>query len=331
MNTNALVWLGVLCLCVSPALGDTVAHWEFEEGPLGAVATGAGRILDSANGRDGTPLGVLTYVSTGRGTMGLDFGGPDDLVFVPDHYTFAITGSLTLEAILILQGIPSSNKDDRQIVWYGDGRQSLDPYFLGIQRSDGRLVFQVEGTGDRESRIVSPDALPEGPLIHVAGTLDDTTGEQKLYINRVEVASTTTSIRPFGALDPSRNPGIGIGNIQDSSSQFFEGIIADVRISDVALDPDDCVSDPLTPMGDVDLSGYVDDDDLSILLANWNEYADWGTGDLDWNGFVADNDLSLLLANWNAGTPPMDGGAVPEPATLALLAVGGLALIRRRR
>jgi hypothetical protein len=83
-------------------------------------------------------------------------------------------------------------------------------------------------------------------------------------------------------------------------------------------------------MGDCDLSGYVDDDDLSILLANWNMYADWTTGDLDENGFVADNDLSLLLANWGARcSPAPDGDAVPEPATLSLLMLGGLALVRR--
>jgi len=36
-----------------------------------------------------------------------------------------------------------------------------------------------------------------------------------------------------------------------------------------------------------------------------------------------------VLGNWNAGTPPA-GAAVPEPATLALLGLGGLAALRRR-
>ncbi len=83
-------------------------------------------------------------------------------------------------------------------------------------------------------------------------------------------------------------------------------------------------------IGDCDLSGYVDDDDLSILLANWTLYGDWTTGDLDEYWFVADNDLSLILAHWNEGTPPLDGSAVPEPATLSLLALGAC-LIRRKR
>ena len=83
-------------------------------------------------------------------------------------------------------------------------------------------------------------------------------------------------------------------------------------------------------MGDVNCSGLVDDDDLSLLLANWNIGTTWGTGDLNENGTVNDDDLSLLLANWGAGSAAAPE-AVPEPMTITLLALGGLALIRRRR
>ena len=77
--------------------------------------------------------------------------------------------------------------------------------------------------------------------------------------------------------------------------------------------------------GDTDMDGDVDDDDLSVLLANyWNQEATWATGDFTGDNFVADNDLSLLLANWTGI------GAVPEPATLGLLALGVLILARRR-
>ena len=53
-------------------------------------------------------------------------------------------------------------------------------------------------------------------------------------------------------------------------------------------------------------------------------------GDLNGDGFVGIADLNVVLGNWNAGTPP-SANAVPEPATLALLGMGGLAMLKRRR
>ena len=86
----------------------------------------------------------------------------------------------------------------------------------------------------------------------------------------------------------------------------------------------------VSPAGDCNLDGVVDDADLSLLLAHWNEdvtgdpNGGCGKGEFNAAAPVDDSDLSLLLSNW-AGA-----GAVPEPATLALLAVGAVALIRRR-
>jgi hypothetical protein len=88
--------------------------------------------------------------------------------------------------------------------------------------------------------------------------------------------------------------------------------------------------------GDADLSGSVGFGDFNTLLANWNASGDWFDGDFDFSGTVGFGDFNALLANWNdsvpsKGAPIKSPATVPEPATLTLLGLGGLAVLRRRR
>jgi hypothetical protein len=56
-----------------------------------------------------------------------------------------------------------------------------------------------------------------------------------------------------------------------------------------------------------------------------------GNFDVESDGNVDWDDLQILMANF--GTRSVGGGApvTPEPATLGLLAIGALAVLRRRR
>ncbi len=87
-------------------------------------------------------------------------------------------------------------------------------------------------------------------------------------------------------------------------------------------------------LGDYNDDGFVGIEDLNLVLQNWNATVTAGNkllGDGTGDGFVGIEDLNEILGNWNAGTPPPPGSVVPEPTTLALLGLGGMAMLRRRR
>ena len=89
---------------------------------------------------------------------------------------------------------------------------------------------------------------------------------------------------------------------------------------------------PVALQGDLDGDGFVGINDLGIVLGNWNQNVPPGNplADPSGDGFVGIDDLGEVLGNWNAGTPP-NQNAVPEPASMTLLAAGAAALMRRRK
>ena len=95
-----------------------------------------------------------------------------------------------------------------------------------------------------------------------------------------------------------------------------------------------------TLLADLTNNGFVDFQDLTILLANWNKEVTAAEGNLvdPTNTPVNFADLTVLLADWTGPGPAASpeaalGEAVPEPSTflLALLATLGLSFYRRRR
>lgn len=86
-------------------------------------------------------------------------------------------------------------------------------------------------------------------------------------------------------------------------------------------------------VGDLDGDGFVGISDLNIVLGSWNQSLPSADTRADPSGdnFVGIADLGYVLGNWNAGVPPTAGAAVPEPASVVMLGLGGALLASRGR
>lgn len=84
-------------------------------------------------------------------------------------------------------------------------------------------------------------------------------------------------------------------------------------------------------LGDANLDGAVDDADFGIVSANWLETGvGWKQGDFNFDTLVDDADFGILAAAWGGAASGFPTNPVPEPATMCLISVGILTILRRR-
>ena len=294
-------WFGASTMV---ALGDLGGDGCVEP-PLGLVSwwPGDGTAADVQDGNSGT-LQNGTGFAPGMVGEAFSLDGIDDRVAITDAENLRITGNLTIEAWIQIGSFPGSGHG--QIVFRGDDRPGLDPYYLSTQ-PQGRVRFHV-GSLTNEEDLEVPVVI--GNLVHIAATLNDRTGSMSIYLNGELAAQVFTTVRPFENLDPDFNPGIGIGNHADSRvhNQPFHGLIDELEIYDRALSLAEiqaifnagsagkCKPCPW----DLDANGSVGVKDLLILLGAWGPCPPKGDclADFDLSGEIDVKDLLFLLGAW---------------------------------
>jgi hypothetical protein len=306
---------------------------------------GAANIVDVTSGDlDGDTVeahAVRLSTATTNGTVNVGSGG----IIVNDNGTHEANFSTSGEMIIL--------------VWHGshgrfEGNLSATDLTLATGQYGGSVDVRLGGdntisgtiTAGLPVRVQSEGALGGADVRVLEGasvTID--TGDSVVSVGGLEIL-TDPADRHNGQFQINRKsdsdglmPTIVETEAELSAIEQYlsDGLITYDAPEDgeafVALSSGGMTRFGLTIGGDANLDGAVDIADLGILAGNWkSQSGSWATADFDGDGVVNVSDLGILAGNWKGGIPqelaPM---VVPEPMTMSLLGLGGLALIRRRR
>ncbi len=225
--------------------------------------------------------------------------------------------------------------------------ENIQLWLNGVNRTADMLPGTTGwGTNEEPAKIGGRRADPADSTTH-SGAQD----EVAIWIDRV--LSGTEALSLYNAAVGISNPVTGdFNNNGTLDAADIDLLSADVRqpsgnkVYDVngdnavnGADRETWVNTlKKTYMGDADLDGKFDSTDL-IKVFQGGEYEDGvaansGWSDGDWNG-DAEFDSSDFITAFQAGGydqgPRAAVSAVPEPSSMALFALGSLALLRRRK
>ena len=325
--------------------------------------TAGSTIYDSTAGAtNGALVGTPTVDATGAINGGMYFDGTvsigggdgrpaglDDAVNLGD--TFEALSAMTAE------GWANANTDgerfDSLSGLFAKGDQSpgwwAPTWHMQVNEDNRWIRWQIadDDNNARIGQVTENSVLTPGTWQHIAGTWDGgtTSASTALYVDGAQPTATPEDVGGFVAMrdtNPGRAAVIGTG-MKNDSYMGFEGYMDEVRFSDVGRSADWVMASYLSgadqflswgdgPCRAVDWNddGLIDDLDLTELAVHWQQSVPAFTqGDADGDGFVDDLDLTALAVCWPGGD--LDVSAIPEPATLSLLVLGGVALLRRKR
>ena len=315
-----------LCGAVGPSKAQVVGWWKFDERPVGTVAGIEVPIIDYALGNNAQAVLGPVYIAPPSMapcfTQGLALNGNGQFVRAPDRPEYAMLRSMTVEAVFSTTGYINSCCGFNQIVFRGDDRSSIDPFFLGL-RSDNRVGLYVYN----QLAVLTAGPVALNVPVHIAATLDDRTGAASIYVNGLLDNVGTTSVRPDGVLTGPR-PGLGFGSLQsDFLIQYLSGSLYEVRISNQALLPGQFLPGLGIQVSDMTLGLVCRFSATSVSASLSPSGGGVGTSTYQWE--IADPNVpggwrSIVSGVNLMPTPALPGAFVAGNVTSATLSIGPL-------
>jgi hypothetical protein len=219
--------------------GAPVGHWKFDEASSGS-ADGATLIDSSGNGNhgtgdDGADNDGLSWTS-GKFGNAIDFDGDDDRIVIPYSGTFAFNSNQITVSGWVKGGTLSANYET--LTMRADSDLNWIDWVLYIRTSDQSDVpcltinFDNDSSLDSDEYACSTEVLNTNIWYHLTGTYDGST--IKFYRNAELMGKKAKS----GGTIPNGNKDIWFGGNEVWSSEYFNGLIDDVRIYNYALTED---------------------------------------------------------------------------------------------
>ena len=195
----------------SAATPGLVLALGFDEGS-GTSATDA-----SGSGNNGTTANT-TWVM-GKYGGALSFNGSSSRVTIPDTPSLHLTTAMTLEAWVEKT---ATNANWRDVIYKGN-----DNYYLSSSSQPGNRPAGGAIIGGAYAEAYATASLATNTWAHLAVTYDGSA--VRMYVNGIQVGSAAKT----GSITTSSNP-LTIGS-DSFYGQYFQGLIDEVRVYNVAL------------------------------------------------------------------------------------------------
>ena len=290
---------------------------------LGVVnLSGTGYLSNAALTEVGSsPLGGTSKATINQTGGTLQFGyrmivGEDDGL---GHYrlmggTLQADGGLWLGRFKTLEPAPGTVK--------GKGKLTLSQNAVIKTALDGHLIMGLSTNNEAKSADHTVLELKLGSAADFNATFNfvDLAGGLEVSLTNGYAPAPGTDWKLFGCATSAAA----------AFTTITPGFHTEVRGTDLYL-----VAGTIRHSGDANNDGRVNVGDLGILAGKWGQTdffgKSWDTGDFNGDDVVNVGDLGILAGAWGWVGTPAGATNVPEPATLALLVLGGLAMLRRRR